>query len=57
MRGEALVAIGGLSTERMLEERHHIGRANRRQIGLAVTKPMIEEPVGEAPAMVDRARA
>src|SRR3546814_2839861 len=39
----------------MLEEGYHIAGAARRELGFAVAEPMVEEPVGKAPGMIDRA--
>src|SRR3546814_21102302 len=39
----------------MLEEGYHIAGADRRELGFAVAEPMVEEPVGKAPGMKDRA--
>src|SRR3546814_7421144 len=39
----------------MLEEGYHIAGADRRELGFAVAEPMVEEPVGKAPGMIDRA--
>src|SRR3546814_18341041 len=39
----------------MLEEGYHIAGAERRELGFAVAEPMVEEPVGKAPGLIDRA--
>src|SRR3546814_2221335 len=47
--------ISDWSSDVCSSDLYHIAGADRRELGFAVAEPMVEEPVGKAPGMIDRA--